>query len=100
MTFASLALGGYHSCGLTADGMAYCWGANGSGQLGDGTYEERDTPVAVSTPMRFASLSLGDFHSCGRTRGGAVYCWGADSSGQLGDGSGAISWPAPVLVRW
>ena len=100
MAFASLALGGSHSCALTSDGTAYCWGANGSGQLGDGTFEERDTPVPVSTSMRFASLSLGDTHSCGRTREGAIFCWGNDISGQLGDGSGATGWPIPVLVRW
>ena len=100
LTFASLALCGSHSCGLTADGTAYCWGANDAGQLGDGSYDERDTPVAVSTSMRFAALSLGDSHSCGRTREGSVYCWGANGSGQLADGSGAAAWSVPVLVRW
>jgi len=45
--------GGYHTCGIanttTTLNTAYCWGANGSGQLGNGTTVDQLTPVAVST---------------------------------------------------
>jgi alpha-tubulin suppressor-like RCC1 family protein len=50
LTFASLTAGFYHTCGLTGSGVAYCWGANGSGQLGDGSNTRRTTPVAVAHP--------------------------------------------------
>ena len=41
------AFGRYHSCGLTAAGVAYCWGYNGWGQLGDGTGYDAYAPVQV-----------------------------------------------------
>ena len=41
--------GGVHACGIRS-GNAYCWGANGSGQLGDGTNTLRSAPTAVVSP--------------------------------------------------
>jgi len=42
---------GWHTCGVTADHRAYCWGRNEAGQLGDGTRISRPKPVAVAGPM-------------------------------------------------
>ena len=39
---------GNHSCALLNDGTAWCWGANDTGQLGDGTITARFLP----TPMK------------------------------------------------
>ena len=41
--------GGEHSCGLTTDSRASCWGLNNDGEVGDGTtLTDRLTPVAVN----------------------------------------------------
>ena len=34
-----------HACALHSDGSASCWGSNGSGQLGDGTTDNRLVPT-------------------------------------------------------
>jgi alpha-tubulin suppressor-like RCC1 family protein len=45
--YAQVDVGGYSACGLTASGRVFCWGYNGSGQIGDGTKVNTTTPVAV-----------------------------------------------------
>ena len=78
-----------HSCAIAVNGALYCWGSNGSGQLGDGGTNLGLRPVRVSVlpaallPDR---VSCGGRHTCALA-GGAVHCWGANDSGQLGIGS-------------
>ena len=94
----SVTTGAAHSCGLDADGRAWCWGANGSGQLGVGEdVESVAAPVAVAGELRFAALSAGLAHTCGVLLDGRVACWGANAFGQLGDGTRS-SREAPVLA--
>ncbi len=47
LTFATILAGDGHTCGLTTGGVAYCWGGNSFGELGDGTTTTRSTPVRV-----------------------------------------------------
>ena len=83
-TFTSLVAGESHTCGLVSGGTAYCWGANETGQLGDGTSGNvRTAPVAVSGGRTFTALVAGAFHTCGLVSGGAAYCWGQNGYGQL-----------------
>ncbi|MFO1134963.1 MAG: hypothetical protein U1E30_07250 [Rhodoblastus sp.] len=48
-TVVDIAAGYIHTCAITSDGGAYCWGANNEGQLGDGSTTARVVPTAVST---------------------------------------------------
>ena len=46
-TFVALRAGGFHACGLVADGSAYCWGNNDAGQIGDGSFKSSAAPKEV-----------------------------------------------------
>jgi Alpha-tubulin suppressor and related RCC1 domain-containing proteins len=81
-----------YSCARTTDGSAWCWGVNGSGQLGDGTTIERHRAVRVTAAgggnlARVSSVSAGAYNTCARTNDGSAWCWGGNDSGQLGDGT-------------
>jgi alpha-tubulin suppressor-like RCC1 family protein len=47
-TWTAIELGDFHSCGISTDGIAYCWGSNIGGKLGDGTLLDRYVPTAVA----------------------------------------------------
>jgi alpha-tubulin suppressor-like RCC1 family protein len=46
-SFGILTAGAFHTCGLTPEGVAWCWGDNVDWQIGDGTYDDRSNPVPV-----------------------------------------------------
>jgi alpha-tubulin suppressor-like RCC1 family protein len=79
------------TCGLTAEGEAWCWGSNRSGALGNGTNASAAlAPTQVMTGMRFIALSIGDGVACGVNRAGQAYCWGDNRYGQIGVGSAGV----------
>jgi alpha-tubulin suppressor-like RCC1 family protein len=85
--FRRVAAGFYHTCGITVNGAAYCWGSNGDGQGGNGTWDDNVTsPTAVAGGQVFAFISGGLSHSCGISASGSTYCWGGNEGGQHGDG--------------
>jgi alpha-tubulin suppressor-like RCC1 family protein len=97
---SAIAAGRSHTCGLTSDGTVRCWGANGRGQLGDGTLTDSHTQVAVDGLVAGVSLIGGGpaaDHTCAALNTGGAKCWGRNNAGQLGDGT-TIDRPAPVDV--
>ena len=49
LAFAALDASTQHPCGLTQDGVAYCWGSDSYGQLGDG---QHGTTVFQTAPVK------------------------------------------------
>jgi len=90
-----LALGFTHSCALKRDGTVWCWGGNASGQLGDGTKEDRATASRRAMIDDVVQIGAALHHSCAVKRDGTVWCWGLNNRGQLGDGS-VVDSPRPV----
>ncbi|WP_218110084.1 RCC1 domain-containing protein, partial [Oligoflexus tunisiensis] len=90
--FTRLTAGASHGCGITSHGRSFCWGSDGSGQLGDGsTLADKGIPTAVDVSSLasgevFSQITAGGTLTCGLTSHGRGFCWGAGSRGQIGDG--------------
>jgi alpha-tubulin suppressor-like RCC1 family protein len=84
--FASISAGSMHTCGLTAEGDAYCWGDNGFGQLGAGNVGVcislvicSDVPLAVVGGYRYKSITAGSYGTCAIALDDVLKCWGYQS---------------------
>jgi len=93
-----LAKGSDHGCVIlgNATHTVQCWGLNDSGQLGDASFTQRNSPVDVRNLSQATALSSGYKHTCAVVAG-AVYCWGDSTFGQLGSGNTTLS-SIPKLV--
>lgn len=93
-----------HTLVLKPDGRVYAWGYNAYGQVGDGTTQDRTTPVVVKGVGGSGELSgvvqiaAGWYHSLALLSDGRVVAWGYNSCGQLGDGT-TVNRPYPVVVK-
>jgi alpha-tubulin suppressor-like RCC1 family protein len=104
-TLAQITAGYAHTCVVSSAGAAYCWGANGNGQLGNSSTTQSLVPVAVTTSGVLAGKALtqisadqNGMYTCALDSAGAAYCWGAASYGQLGNGGVASTPGVPVAV--
>lgn len=95
----TIGLGYSHSCAVlnTSNSIVECWGYNGFGQIGDGTYEQQNLPIEAKGLTDALSVVAGEAHTCALAGKGAVYCWGYGAFGQIGDGTTGDS-PIPTLV--
>ena len=101
-TITQMSLGEYDSCALTSDGLSYCWGQNGNGQLGNNSTTDSPVPVAVNTSgvlsgKKLTQIAAHYYHTCAIDTSGLAYCWGKNTNGQLGNNSGTDS-SVPVAV--
>ena len=74
-------------------GVAWSWGHNEYGQLGDGTSVSRGAPVQVVGLNDISNIEMGGVHAFVLRRDGTVWSWGYNNAGQLGGGQ-----PNPHVV--
>lgn len=85
---------------LLANGSVWAWGANTSGQLGDGSTVSSDMPVPVDVPagVHFITVSSGGNTSYAIDSADRLWAWGSNVNGQLGDGSSSGKQAKPVDI--
>jgi alpha-tubulin suppressor-like RCC1 family protein len=94
--------GGADDAALLGNGTVVAWGENRSGQLGDGTRVEKDSPTPVDGLSEVKTLALGSEatlggHMAALLKNGTVKAVGLNAEGQLGDGS-TVNSVVPVGV--
>jgi alpha-tubulin suppressor-like RCC1 family protein len=79
---------------------AVSWGANDSGELGDGGADRgRYLPGAVNElSSQVVMVAGGEYHGMALTADGSVWTWGGSGSGQLGYDTGGANSPDPARV--
>lgn len=88
LRFTAISVGGYTSCGIATDGLAYCWGAWPASTSSLRSH----IPRPLSESLTFVDVAVGSSHVCALTAGGSVWCQGnVGGRGALGDGSGSNS---------
>jgi len=97
--FRQVSAGVTHTCALTVGGDAYCWGSNGQGELGNGSYQQSTFPTSGPTGSAFTLITAGNGHTCGLVKPSQIaVCWGANDVGQLGNNGAGANSPVPVEV--
>lgn len=82
---SAITAGAWHACALLATGGVKCWGNNGSGQLGDGSLTNRNTPIDVwELSSGISAIAAGSNHACAIMDTGGVKCWGHTKGVALG----------------
>lgn len=84
----AVSAGGSYSVALTKTGRVYVWGANSSGQLGNGaTGADVLTPTLNSNITGVAQIQAGFAHIAALKTDGTVWAWGYNGNGQIGNGT-------------
>ena len=79
--------GYYSAAAIKTDGSLWTWGANNTGQLGDGSTTNRFSPGTVAgAGLNWAKVSIGGGGAAIKTDG-SLWTWGTNNQGNLADGS-------------
>jgi hypothetical protein len=95
----SIVAGQYHTCSLTEGGEVKCWGWNGYGQIGDGTFENALDPIIVEFEggSSAVGIAVGGQHSCAILDVQEIHCWGDNKNNQIGLGP-LLEFPLPTSI--
>jgi alpha-tubulin suppressor-like RCC1 family protein len=96
--WSSVAAGSAFTCARKRNGAIYCWGANWSGQLANGTRDATHTPQRIGTATDWVSISSHDSGACAIQKNGRAYCWGNNDVGQIGSTEAGLDTLTPVQV--
>jgi alpha-tubulin suppressor-like RCC1 family protein len=105
--FTQISARGDNTCGITAGGTLYCWGANESGQTGQPSSPRVTVPTQVAG-AGYTYVTVGGLdssqtfnavaHACALQGTNAV-CWGSNVYGQLGrSGLTSVGTSTPAAV--
>ena len=98
LALSAISVGNTHTCVLDVARSVFCFGSNGSGQLGTGNTTGLWAPTTkVAGGHSFDLVSAGTDFTCALATDGAAWCWGSGSAGQLGHGASTSS-QHPVVV--
>src|ERR1044071_645670 len=92
-TLTQISVGQIHTCALDTAGLAYCWGDNTNGELGNNSITASSSPVAVTSSGVLSGKTLvqitgGANFTCALSSAGLAYCWGSNTTyGELGNGN-------------
>ncbi|SNB45264.1 Alpha-tubulin suppressor [Geobacter sp. DSM 9736] len=92
-----IAAGARFTIALKSDGTLLSWGENSSGQLGEGSLEERRSPVPIPGFSGVVAIAAGNDHVVALKEDGSVWTWGGNDYGQLGNGTTTDS-STPIQV--
>jgi len=96
--WVQISTGSTHTAALRANGTAWGWGTNSSGQLGDNTNTNRSSPVSVVGGFTdWVQISSGNFQTLAVRANGTAWAWGFNGNGSLGDNT-TTTRSSPVSV--
>jgi alpha-tubulin suppressor-like RCC1 family protein/subtilisin family serine protease len=86
-----------HTLALKNDNTVWGWGANGFGQLGDGTMVQRNSPGQIVGLSQVTAIASAGNNGMAIKSDQSVWSWGYNYQGQVGDGTTALR-VSPVQI--